>query len=70
MPMNPGNHGLNISSVIESNVGKRMKMPIPAFIVKVERNAVANFPSAFFCTIWKIGIKSNEYKNKFQRNHK
>ena len=42
-------------------------MPSPAFIVNVERNAVANFPSEYFCTIWKIGTPSNEYKNKFQK---
>ena len=70
MPINPGNQGLNKSSVIESNVGKRMKMPKPAFIVNVERSAVANLPSAYVCTIWKIGTHSNEYKNKFHKNHK
>ena len=44
-----------------------MKMPKPAFIVNVERSAVANLPSAYVCTIWKIGTHSNEYKNKFHK---
>ena len=70
IPINPGNHGLKTNSVVDNKTGSKTKIPKPDFMVKLERQSLANLPSGYFCTKWNTGTNNKEYKNKFHKNHR
>ena len=62
--------GLNIISIRAKTNGSNRNIPIPFGIVKNDLINLLIFPSGLFLTTLKIGIRNNEYWNKFHRNHK